>query len=173
MDSSGPWKVMIATTCGHSQRTEALGQHYRHDLRSWPAVPAGLPSYSALARGRPEGTVLVPAGLDWPSGPIAPYANRILGASKSLKPCLQFRLQNQPIRPHGGLLRGARLTEARVMALQGCVSTGRCEPKRSMDGLERALESHDRGDVDTINRVSKRPRKGAVGTRAPTLILVA
>ena len=42
---------------------------------------------------------------------------------------------------------GSYRTEARIVALQGCVSTGMCERKRSRDGLERALESHDRDDV--------------------------
>ena len=40
------------------------------------------------------------------------------------------------------------------MALQGCVSTRMCEPERSMDGLERALERHDRGDVPNRPHVS-------------------
>ena len=54
-------------------------------------------------------------------------------------PCRDFLR----IRPHVSSYR----TETRVMAFQGCVSTGMCERKRSMDGLERALESHYRDDV--------------------------
>ena len=50
-------------------------------LGSWPAVAARLPSHLRSARGRSGGTSLIPSELDWPSGPIVPYAVRLLGAS--------------------------------------------------------------------------------------------